>query len=291
MASSAYYEAHPLSVDQQQQQHLLSPPLGSPEHIHSGRSSEQSSPLKPLHVATSMDSIAKRQSLVDFEGLRKAHEEDTALKARIRRLRVVSRVLGLLISVAVFIPIALTLHKFLSTQNVYRDVTRDGVTKHRTAWAKDSKVWPTWMYFLIAAISVVLNIVIIFAYKFGIDKANKAATVATTFNWFVMLGNLAVWCVAASLYRTEKDKDGKSNDLWGWTCSPLAREIQKEFAHEVDFDKFCNVQSISWYIGLVQVGAAVLTVVTYVFVMARRSKKKSLKKRHSQMAGQYPTNY
>jgi hypothetical protein len=50
-------------------------------------------------------------------------------------------------------------------------------------------------------------------------------------------------------------------------------------------------QSISWYIGLVQVGTAVLTVVTYAFVIARRSKKKNMKKRHSQMAGQYPTNY
>lgn len=98
------------------------------------------------------------------------------------------------------------------------------------------------MYFLVAAISVVLNFVIIIAYSFGTKKANKAATVATVFTWAVMLGNLAVWCVAAALYRTEKDKDGKSNDLWGWTCSPLAREIQKEFAHEVDFDKFCNVQ-------------------------------------------------
>lgn len=76
MASNAYYEAHPLSMDQQQQQHLLSPPLGSPEN-HSGRSSGQSSPLKPLHVITSMDTTTKRQSLVDFDGLRKAHEEDT----------------------------------------------------------------------------------------------------------------------------------------------------------------------------------------------------------------------
>jgi hypothetical protein len=98
------------------------------------------------------------------------------------------------------------------------------------------------MYFLIAGISVLLNVVIMFAYKLGVEKANKAATVATTFTWVVMLGNLIVWCVAASLYRTEKDKGGKSNDLWGWTCSPLAREIQKEFAVEVDFDKFCNVQ-------------------------------------------------
>ncbi|KAJ4348460.1 uncharacterized protein N0V89_009834 [Didymosphaeria variabile] len=238
-----------------------------------------------------MDSATKRQSLVDFDGLRKAHKQDAALKARIRRLRVVSRVLAFLISIAVFVPISLTLHKFLTTQNVYRDVTKDGITTHRTAWAKDSKVWPTWMYFLIAGISVLLNFAIIFAYKFGVEKANKVATVATAFTWVVMLGNLVVWCVAASLYRTEKDKNGKSNDLWGWTCSPAARAIQKEFAHEVDFDKFCTVQSISWYIGLVQVGTAALTVVTYVFVFVRRSGKKDLKKRHSQMAGQYPTNY
>lgn len=232
-----------------------------------------------------------------------------ALKSRIRRLRVVTRVLAFLISIAVFVPISLTLHKFLTTQNVYREVTTDGVTKTRTAWAKDSKVWPTWMYFLVAGISVLLNFAIIFAYKFGVEKANKAATVASIFTWATLLGNLVVWCVAASLYRTEKDKDGKSNDLWGWTCSPAARAIQKEFAHEVDFDKFCNVQaslqypwlamwdvlmfrqSISWHIGLVQVAAATLTVITYVFVLMRRSGKKNMKKRYSQMPGQYPTNY
>jgi hypothetical protein len=105
-----------------------------------------------------------------------------------------------------------------------------------------------------------------FAYKFGVEKANKAATVATTFTWVVMLGNLIVWCVAASLYRTEKDKDGKSNDLWGWTCSPLAREIQKEFAVEVDFDKFCNVQvslSSRWCRGRTRADGATEYLVVY----------------------------
>lgn len=98
------------------------------------------------------------------------------------------------------------------------------------------------MYFLIAGISVVLDACILVAYGCGIGKANRVATLATTFNWVVMLGNLVVWCVAAGLYRAEKNKGGKSNDLWGWTCSPVAREIQKEFAGEVDFDRFCNVQ-------------------------------------------------
>lgn len=165
------------------------------------------------------------------------------LKARIRRLRAISRILAFLISVAVFVPITLTLHKFLTTQNVYHDVTRpDGSTISRTAWAKDSKTWPTWMYFFVAGVSVLLNFIILFAYKFGVDHANRAAYIATTFTWIVMIGNLVVWSVAASLYRTEKDKDGKSNDLWGWTCSPAAEVIQREFADEVNFNQFCNVQ-------------------------------------------------
>lgn len=99
------------------------------------------------------------------------------------------------------------------------------------------------MYFLVAGISVLLNLIIILSYIFsGVKHANKAATIATTFTWIVMLGNLIVWSVAASLYRTEKDKNGKSNDLWGWTCSPAAKLIQKEFAEDVDFNQYCNVQ-------------------------------------------------
>jgi Ca2+/Na+ antiporter len=167
-----------------------------------------------------------------------------ALKARIRRLRATSRILSFLISIAVFIPISLTLQKFMSTQNIYHDVIHpDGSTQWRTAWAKDSKVWPTWMYFLTAGISVFLNFLIIIAYACsGVEKANRAATVATIFSWGTVLGNLIVWCVAAGLYRAEKDTGEKPKDLWGWTCSPAATAIQKEFAGEVDFNKFCNIQ-------------------------------------------------
>lgn len=91
-----------------------------------------------------------------------------------------------------------------------------------------------------------------------------------------MIGNLIVWTVAASIYRKEKDKNGKPNDLWGWTCSAAARAIQKEFTHEVDFDQYCTTQSVSFYIGVVQAVAAAGTVAIYVFVFMRRKSKKNL---------------
>jgi hypothetical protein len=173
----------------------------------------------------------------------------------------------------------MTLIKFTRTKNTYRPVTQpNGHTVTRTAWAKDTRAWPTWMYFSVAAISVLLNFLTIFSYRFGVDKANVASYVTSTFSWVVMLGNLIVWSVAAGMYRAEKDKGGKSNDLWGWTCSPAARAIQREFVGEVDFNRFCDVQSASWYAGLAQAGAALVTVAVYVMVLMRRRSKKNLKR-------------
>ncbi|KAF2738337.1 hypothetical protein EJ04DRAFT_429430 [Polyplosphaeria fusca] len=212
------------------------------------------------------------QQLDDIDHIKAIQKQDKALKARIRRLRFVSRTFACLVSIAVFVPITLTLHKFLTTKDVFNDVTRpDGQTVSRTAWAKDSKTWPTYMYFAVAALAVILNFAILISYWCGgVEKANKAATVATTFSWITLVGNLVVWSVAAALYRKEK----KTTDLWGWTCSPAARAIQKEFSKEVDFDKFCNVQSASWYAGLGQIVLAVLTIITYVFVLRRRKTKR-----------------
>ncbi|KAF2658088.1 hypothetical protein K491DRAFT_703033 [Lophiostoma macrostomum CBS 122681] len=279
MAAHSYYAGAPLTADQQAQQHLLSPSLSSPGFPSPGLSSGQSSPLKPLHLVTKMEPYSPH--FESMEHLKSAHEEDGYLKMQIRRLRFVSRILAFLISIAVFTPIAMTLHKFLTTKDVFHDViSPDGTIQSRTAWAKNSKEWPTYMYFAVAATSLLLNLVIVLAYMFsGVDSANRAAVAATVFTWIHMIGNLIVWAIAASLYRTEKDKGGKHNDLWGWTCSAPAKAIQKDFAHVVDFNAYCNIQSISWYIGLVQVAAALLTVIIYIMTYKRMKMKKSIKRR------------
>ncbi|KAI5380309.1 hypothetical protein J4E82_000885 [Alternaria postmessia] len=179
----------------------------------------------------------------DLEDLKEAEIEDRHLKTRIRKLRIVSRSLALFISIAVLVPTALTLYKFLSTRTIYRTVALpSGQSVSRTPWAHNTRAWPTYMYFGVAAVSVLLNFTTMFSYKFGIEKANVASVVTSTFSWINLIGNLVVWCVAAGLYRAEKNKNGKSNDLWGWTCSAGARAIQKEFVGDIDFSRYCNVQ-------------------------------------------------
>ncbi|KAF1994004.1 hypothetical protein P154DRAFT_527370 [Amniculicola lignicola CBS 123094] len=287
MAANAYY-APASRHDHYDQQHqrllssgLSSPGMRSPGYPPSGHSS----PLKPLHLVNEMD--AHGQKMDELEEIKRVKREDALLKSRIRRLRLISRVLALIISIVVFVPITLTLHKFLTTRNIYHDVTLpDGTVKSRTAWARESKVWPTYMYFGVATTALVLNLGIIVAYLCsGVEKANTAALVSTIFSWCVMIGNVIVWTIAASLYRTEKDTGEKPNDLWGWTCSVAAKKIQKEFANEVDFNKFCNTQSASWYAGLAQAGAAILTVVIYLMVWQRRKAKKLLKVQRARRSG------
>ncbi|KAF3036227.1 hypothetical protein E8E11_000131 [Didymella keratinophila] len=137
------------------------------------------------------------------------------LKSRIRRFRIISRVLSFLISIGVLTPITMTLTKFLQTQNIYRSITHpDGSTTYRTAWAHDSKTWPTYAYFGVALISTVLNFATIFSYRFGVGRANTASYIASVFSWVDMLGNLGVWVAAAAVYRNEKDKHGKSDTEW-----------------------------------------------------------------------------
>jgi hypothetical protein len=167
------------------------------------------------------------------------------LERRISQLRLVSRIVSTILAFAVFIPLAMTVHKFLSTKNIFRlapDPKNPDTLVRRTAWAKDSKAWPTYMYFVIATVSLVLNLSVLVAYRFSTKAQNIASKMNTLVSGLILLGNLTLWVVTVAIYRHEKDLDGKSNDLWGWTCSGPAKALQKTFEKEVQFDTYCNVQ-------------------------------------------------
>ncbi|KAF2459592.1 hypothetical protein BDY21DRAFT_282437 [Lineolata rhizophorae] len=200
--------------------------------------------------------------------------EDQQLKQRIRKLRLISRVLSALVAIGVFIPITMTLYKFLSTRDVFREVTRpDGGVEERTAWAKDSKTWPTYLYFGIAATGLLLNFGILVAYMRSVASANVVAAVAGVFGWLTVLGEIGVWIATVVVYRTEK----RTDDLWGWSCSEAAQNIQEVFANEVNFEQYCDIQSVGWYMGILECAVYILTAVTYYLVYRRIKTKRQIK--------------
>jgi len=138
---------------------------------------------------------------------------DQRLKQRIRVLKLVSRIVALMLSLATLIPLATTLTKFFETKDELFVV--DG--QERTAWAKDSRAWYTYMYFGVALASFLFDLTIVVAYCRGVKKANAVAAVATWWSTTVQVGHVVVWIVSAAIYRYGKEPvGGRFLDLWGW---------------------------------------------------------------------------
>lgn len=140
---------------------------------------------------------------------------DQRLKQRIRTLKLVSRLLALVLSLATLVPLAMTLAKYLTTKNDFFDV--DG--QERTAWAHDSRSWYTYMYFAVALTSFVFDLATVVAYccREGVNKANKVAAVATCWGATVQIGEIVIWIVSVAVYRYGREPvGGRFLDLWGW---------------------------------------------------------------------------
>lgn len=193
--------------------------------MHSGLSS--GSEYKPLH----------QHALPDPE-LRRLELEDLKIKRRVRVLRFASRILATILSGATLAPLTMTLVKFFQTKDTYYTV--DGV--QRTAWANDTITWYTYLYFGVALISFLLNLGIMLAYCCGVKKANAASELSGTWQHIIDGVHILVWIASAAIYRYGKEPvDGKFRDMWGWTCSSKAQELQAVITN-IDYDKYCTIQ-------------------------------------------------
>lgn len=98
------------------------------------------------------------------------------------------------------------------------------------------------MYTAVSAISFLLNFAVLVSYLRGIKAANKTDQISTIWSWLTIVTHVVTWAVAAGIYRYGKEPvDGKFKDLWGWTCSTSAAELQAVLT-SVDFSKYCTVQ-------------------------------------------------
>ena len=196
--------------------------------------------LKPVYSAdaTSVYSSGSYPGPYENNELQRLETQDVALKHRIRVLRVVSRVLAVIIGAATVAPLAMTLVKFFETRNVY--FTVDG--ERRTAWASGTITWYTYLYFGVSTVSLILDTIILIFYCRGIRAANKAATVAGIWSGILLVVHAVIWAISVAIYRYGKEPvNGDFKDLWGWTCSTAADEIQSQIT-DIDFSKYCTIQ-------------------------------------------------
>ena len=109
----------------------------------------------------------------------------------------------------------------------------------RNAWAKDTTIWPTILLLSTSSATVLVSLLILASYLLSVKHANKTEKTVGTAGFVIEMGaHVAVWVATAVAYRLGQT----GNDLWGWTCSDKADQIQDQFQAVIDFNNFCNVQ-------------------------------------------------
>ncbi|KAK3697625.1 hypothetical protein LTR37_017363 [Vermiconidia calcicola] len=199
---------------------------------------------------------------------------DAKLKQRIRQLRLISRSLAVFLSAATVVPLAMTLVKFFQTRDPYFSV--DG--EQRTAWAAETHTWYTYMYFGIALVSCVVDTLVLVFYCRGVKSANAVSQVAGYWSGALFVGHVVVWTISVAIYRYGKELvDGSFQNLWGWTCSTAAEELQSQLTN-VNFSKYCTVQTTSFFTGVANVLTSMVSGLIYLLALLRIRSKKRIQK-------------
>ncbi|KAK0111139.1 hypothetical protein ONS95_001515 [Cadophora gregata] len=150
-----------------------------------------------------------------FASLPDLEKKDQKYKRTIRVLRFISRLVSLILNAIMIGILSFALAKYYLTRN---HVTAD----NQKAWVTPATLWPTFMLLGIAAVTFCMNLITLCSYVCGVGAANKSQTITTTLGIILLAVHFVSWAVAAGLFRMAET----GTDLWGYTCSSKADEIQ-----------------------------------------------------------------
>ncbi|MCJ1400525.1 hypothetical protein MMC11_003731 [Xylographa trunciseda] len=205
------------------------------------------------------------QQILEPPHLENIRQKDYRLKRQIRIWKLVARISTFLLAIYPLYSQATTLHQYLST----RDIIIDG----RNAWAKETTIWPTILLLSTSSATVLVSLLILASYLLSVKHANRTDKTVGTAGFVIDMGaHIAVWIATAAAYRVGKT----GNDLWGWTCSDMADQIQDQFQAIINFNNFCNVQSYAWILSIAQAVALIVTGVVYYLAWRRMKHKERM---------------
>ncbi|KAI5842433.1 hypothetical protein DFP73DRAFT_553605 [Morchella snyderi] len=206
-------------------------------------------------------------------------QEDMALKRRIQFLKLISRFLAFLISVAVFGMMGNTAFSYYSTSEKKRG------PDNLSAWPEDAKTWPTLMMLGVSLMSLVSNAAVMVSYCCGQSSANRTDSVTSFFSAAEMVVHAICWGVSAVLFKQQSLLKG-INDLWSWSCAAAADERQNIYADVVNFQFLCTTNGLSWYIAVANTISHILSFILFILAIKRlKSKQKANVKRAAAAGG------
>lgn len=155
------------------------------------------------------------------------------VKTRVRMAKVLLRGVNFSCSLIVLAMVATVFAIFNATKHL---PPRSGFTP----WSRQTSPWPQIVLLVIACISLVFSIGIIYAYwRHGHKRAEKAAVYYTVFSVVFFAFSIIMWGVGAGILNSSKN-NGNGQDLWGWSCRDNRRA--QLFQNDVSYALVCRLQ-------------------------------------------------
>lgn len=195
------------------------------------------------------------------------------IKRRIRILKFLLRLGTMLLALYMLATMAVTLRKYYSTRNHIISVPGPNGPLSRGPWARETKTWPTTVLLVTSILSFLVSAVVMAGYLRGVRAANTAHEYGFYISLAIYGTQLGMWVAVAAAYRAGKD----GNDLWGWTCDVRAMRIQPSFAPVINFSRYCNIQTSSWFTSLAQAALLLLHVAVYVWAYIRLKNQREMR--------------
>ena len=107
-------------------------------------------------------------------------------------------------------------------------------------WANKTPQWPQITILVIACISLILSLFIMYSYwKGGHNRAEKIALHATIFAGAVFIFTIAMWSAGIGIMQISRSSND-DKDLWGWACKDNTR--RKLFQDTINYTLVCRQQ-------------------------------------------------
>ena len=201
----------------------------SPDPSYNRPSQQQEELINPAGYAPS--STIPQSSYIPKESWRLRRRRFEKLKRLRRILTGISDAVSTLFTSVMVGIVLYTIIKFTTT----KDTMRDG----RNPWPlHGTKLWPAIMLLVAAGLTLVASVALLVSYC----CCRERVRLSWKFTVAKYAVHIAAWIVVAVLYRYEKSLNGNDNDLWGWSCSAKADEIQAAFNGVVNFHQLCELQ-------------------------------------------------
>jgi len=219
-------------------------------------------PAAPLSAGLKTPATIKEEDrVVELEEkARQEDQKDLAIKLKVRLAKVVLRSIHCCCSLVVLALVASTFAIFYATRHLPK-------RNNLPPWSSSTPQWPQITILVIACVSLLLSLTIMYGYwKGGHNRAEKAAFHATIFAGAVFIFTIVMWSCAIAVMQGSRQKSN-GQDIWGWACKDNTR--RHLFDDKINYTLVCRQQDWVVICAIIEISVEFLAICLYIFAFYR----------------------